>query len=43
MCRYGFVVAMLECPAFAMIAIALDPAASSFVIAVCLRSWKGRT
>ena len=38
-----FVVAMFACPAFAITAIGLDPAAASFVIAVCRRSWNGRT
>jgi hypothetical protein len=33
-----FVVFMSECPAFVMTAIALEPAAASFVIAVCRRS-----
>jgi hypothetical protein len=37
---YRLVVAMSACPAFVMTAIGLDPAAASFVIAVCRRSWK---
>jgi hypothetical protein len=41
-CRYVFVVANDECPAFVMTAISLAPDAASSVIAVCLRSWNGR-
>jgi len=31
---------MFACPAFVITAIGLEPAAASFVIAVCRRSWK---
>jgi hypothetical protein len=40
--RYVLVVAIFACPAFVMTAIALDPAAASWMIAVCRRSWNGR-
>jgi hypothetical protein len=39
---YRFVVDMFACPAFVITAIGDEPAAASFVIAVCRRSWNGR-
>jgi hypothetical protein len=38
---YRFVVDMFACPAFVITAIGDEPAAASFVIAVCRRSWNG--